>query len=185
MSMRLARYDDLKPTKAQREAFDSGEPTLNRWLAQQARQSMDSRDAVTYLLLDEGDTGPEGADRGDDGDARIAGYFALAAGQVLREAAPLDVAKRAPEPIPAVRMGRFAIDGTYQGQGLGAELLGEALLAAVAAGELLGARVMPVDAISEAAVDFYLRYGFLRSPIHPMQLVYDLRVVAASAGHQP
>ena len=174
--MRLARYDDINPTKAQRTAFDSGEPSLNRWLAQQARQSMESRDAVTYLLLDE--------EEGDGADARIAGYYALAAGQILREAAPLDIAKRAPDPIPAVRMGRFAIDRSYQGQGLGAELLSEALLGAVTAGDLLGARVMLVDAISDEAVDFYLHYGFIQSPIHPMQLVYDLRIVAASAGHE-
>lgn len=137
---------------------------------------MDSRDAVTYLLLDD----DEEVDGGTD--LRIAGYYALAAGQVLREAAPLEMAKRAPEPIAAVRMGRFAIDRAYQGQGLGAELLSEALRSAVTAGGHIGARVMLVDAISAEAVDFYLRFGFEKSPVHPMQLLRDLRIVAASAG---
>jgi len=176
--MRLQRYDAVSPTKLQRNAFDCGEPSLDRWLAQQARQSMESRDAVTYLLLD------EDAD-GGGGDARIAGYYALAAGQVLREVAPLEMAERAPEPIPAVRMGRFAIDRAYQGQGIGADLLREALLGAVTAGKLIGARVMLVDAISDGAVNFYMRFGFKQSPIHPLQLMYDLRIVAASAGTDP
>lgn len=172
--MRLARYDEADPTKAQRARFDCGEPSLDRWLATQARQSMESRDAVTYLLLD---------DEGDDGDdSRVVGYYALSAGQVLKDTAPLEMAQRAPEPIPAVRMGRFAIDRAYQGQGLGAELLSEALLSAVNAGGLVGARVMLVDAISDDALDFYLRFGFTPSPINPMQILYDLRTVEASAG---
>ena len=71
-------------------------------------------------------------------------------------------------------MGRFAIDRAHQGAGLGAELLREALLSAVAAGRLTGARVMLVDAISENAAAFYQRFGFEPSPIHSMQLLRDL-----------
>lgn len=171
--MRLARYNEVNPSKAQRGAFGCGEPSLDRWLVTQARQSMDTRDAVTYLLLDEDSGEPE---------ARIAGYYALSAGQVEREIAPPDLKRRAPDPIPVVRMGRFAIDLRYQGDGWGSELLREALLSAVTAGGLIGGRALLVDAISEEAANFYLRHGFDRSPIHPMQMLKDLRVVAASAG---
>lgn len=41
---------------------------------------------------------------------------------------------------------------------------------------------MLVDAIRDTAVDFYVHYGFKRSPIHPMQLLHDRRTVASSAG---
>ena len=170
--MRHQRFDLARPSKAQRSAFDCGEQALNRWLASQARQSMETRDAVTFLLLDD-EAGEE---------PRIAGYYCLSSGEVAREAAPAQMGRRAPNPIPAVRMGRFAIDLEYQGQGWGADLLREALLGAVTAGELIGARVMLVDAISDAARAFYTRYGFTPSPIHPMQVLYDLRVVAASRG---
>lgn len=175
--MRLVRYDEASLSKDQRRRFDCGEPSLDRWLATQARQSMESHDAVSYLLLDDQD--------GDGDPARIVGYYALSAGQVVRDAVPLDMSRNAPDPIPAVRMGRFAIDRAYQGQGWGADLLREALLGAVTAGKLIGARVMLVDAISDTAVDFYVHYGFKRSPIHPMQLLHDLRVVASSAGIDP
>jgi ribosomal protein S18 acetylase RimI-like enzyme len=181
--MRLAQYNAVNPTKSQRVSFDCGETSLNRWLSTQARQSMESRDAVTFLLLDDeemddgnGDASPASAE------SRIAGYFALSAGQVFKEAMPLEMGRRAPDPVPAIRMGRFAVDSAYQGQGLGAELLSEALLRSVSAGGLIGARVMLVDAISDAALAFYLRFGFRPSPIHPLQVCYDLRVVAASAG---
>jgi GNAT superfamily N-acetyltransferase len=167
--VRLARYDEVNPSKELRNSFDSGEPSLDRWLATQAGQSMVSRDAVTHLLV-------------DDEASAIVGYYCLSAGEVTREAAPIRLAKGAPQPIPVVRMGRFAIDRRYQRQGWGSELLREALLAAVSAVKLIGGRAMLVDAISDEAKRFYERYGFVPSPIHPMQLMYDLRVVAASAG---
>lgn len=166
-----ARFDVVAPTKEQRQAFDSGHPTLDRWLARQARQSLESRDAVTYLLVDE-ETDPP----------TIAGYYCLSAGEVSKAVAPENLARRAPEPIPAVRMGRFAIDRRYQGRGLGRDLLREALLGAVSAGRVIGARVLLVDAIDDAAMAFYRRYGFEESPIHPRQLFHVLHVIAASAG---
>lgn len=130
---------------------------------------METRNAVTYLLI-------------DDDAARIAGYFSLSSGEVRREDAPSHMSRGAPAPIPAIRMGRFAVDSSYQGQGWGAELLREALLRAVSAGGLVGARVMLVDAISENARSFYVRFGFEQSPVHRLQLLYDLRIVASSAG---
>lgn len=168
--MRLVRFDTIELSKEQRASFDCGEPSLDRWLATQARQSMESRDAVTYLLID-GEPGSR---------ASIAGYYALSAGQVRQAELPGPMAKRAPEPVPAIRMGRFAIDRSYQGQGWGAELLRASLLSAVSAGQGIGARVMLVDAISKDALAFYLRFGFRPSPVHPMQVLYDLRVVAES-----
>lgn len=132
---------------------------------------MESRDAVTYLLLDE-----------EAGAAVIAGYFCLSAGQVARDEMSGAMGRRAPDPVPAVRMGRFALDTRYRGQGWGGELLREALLGAVSAGTLIGARVLLVDALNESAARFYRRYGFEASPTHPCQLRVDLRVVAASAG---
>jgi GNAT superfamily N-acetyltransferase len=167
--VRLVRYDLERPSKAQRNSFDCGEPSLDKWLATQAGQSVSSRDAVTYLLM-------------DDEKALIAGYYCISAGEVTRDAAPVHLAKRAPNPIPVVRMGRFAIDRRYQGQGWGADLLREALAAAAAVVELIGGRATLVDAISDAAKRFYEKYGFHPSPIHPMQLLYDLRIVVASAG---
>lgn len=165
--MRLFRYDEVNPSKSQRNAFQSGERSLDDWLATRARQSMTSRDAVAYLLMD---------------DESIAGYYCLSAGQVSRAGAPTSLARGAPDPIPVVRMGRLAVDGRYQGQGWGAELLREAVLSAAAAVTLIGGRALLVDALDERAIAFYRRFGFVVSPIHPMQRLIPLDVVAASAG---
>jgi GNAT superfamily N-acetyltransferase len=165
--VRIERYDKVEPTAVQRGSFDCGEPTLNRWLVHQAPENMRNRFSVTYLLVD---------------DDVIAGYFSLASGQVSRAESPATITRRAPEPVPVIRMGRFAIDRTFQGRGWGAELLGRALLHAVGGSRQVGARALLVDAISEDAAAFYRRFGFEASPIHPLQLLYDLRIIAASAG---
>lgn len=169
--MRLTRYDEDRPSKKQRRDFDCGAPSLDRWLATQARQSMESRDAVTYLLVDE---------HGES--AVIAGYFCLSAGQIARDEVPGSMARRAPDAVPAIRMGRFAVDLRYHGRGWGGELLREVLLSAATAGKLIGARVLLVDALDDGAERFYRRFGFEASPTHPLQLVIDLHIVAASAG---
>ena len=176
--MRLVRYDALKPTKEQRRGFSCGEPSLDRWLATQAGQSMVSRDAVTYLLVD------------DEADGEpVAGYFCVSSGsvaraampEVARAAMPEELAKRAAEPVPIIRMGRFAVDTRHQGEGWGADLLAEALLSAVHGATLIGGRALLVDAINEGAAAFYRRYGFVASPIHPMQLFKGLDDVRLSA----
>ena len=133
---------------------------------------MASHDAVTYLLIDDI----------PNREAAIAGFYCLSAGEVRREAAPASVAKHAPEPIPVIRMGRFAIDLGYQARGLGAQLLRESLTSALAAANLIGSRAMLVDAVNDTAKAFYQRYGFIESPIHPMQLLISLRVIAKSTG---
>lgn len=163
--MRLRRYDEATPTSDQRQAFECGHESLDRWLATQAGQSMKSRDAVTYLLLDE---------------QAIVGYYCLSAGSVSREEAPPAIAKRAPDPVPVIRMGRFAIHRAYQGQGWGRDLLGEAIRSAAAALDAIGARAMLVDAIDDLAQAFYLRNGFIASPVAPMQLMLRLDVARLS-----
>jgi hypothetical protein len=52
----------------------------------------------------------------------------------------------------------------------------------VSGSQQVGARALLVDAISEDAATFYRRFGFEPSPIHPWQLLYDLRIIATSAG---
>lgn len=79
-------------------------------------------------------------------------------------------------------MGRFAIDEDYQGLGWGAELLREALLSAMGGAGLIGARALLVDAIGQRSAAFYRRFGFMESPIHPLQLCKTLDVVKRSAG---
>jgi hypothetical protein len=52
----------------------------------------------------------------------------------------------------------------------------------MSASTAIGARLVLVDAIDDGAVDFYKRFGFEDSPIHPRQVMLDIRTIEASAG---
>ena len=81
-----------------------------------------------------------------------------------------------PDPIPMALLGRLAVDGTMQGQGLGVALLRDAVERTQAAAGILGIRGLLVHALSGEAKAFYERYGFMASPARPMLLVMSLRM---------
>src|SRR3546814_7642943 len=60
-------------------------------------------------------------------DGHIAGYYTLAATSVLLAELPTELAKKLPRypTVPAVRMGRLAVDRSFKKRGLGAALLAD------------------------------------------------------------
>ncbi len=58
-------------------------------------------------------------------------------------------------------LARLALDAREQGTGLGADLLRDALIRAIAGARQYGARAVVVDAIDEPAAAFYRHHGFL------------------------
>jgi predicted N-acetyltransferase YhbS len=114
------------------------------------------------------------------GDGMVVAYFSLAAHLVVREKLPKKVARGAPEAIPAILLARLALDRSLHGQGMGGELLWDALTRAVAASELAAARVIVVDAIDETAARFYQHHGFAPVPGNAHRLVQKISDVAAA-----
>jgi hypothetical protein len=58
---------------------------------------------------------------------RVVGYYSLAAGAVLHSAGTSKVRRNMPDPAPVVLLGRLAVGRAWQGKGLGAELLPDAV----------------------------------------------------------
>jgi len=65
-----------------------------------------------------------------------------------------------PDPVPVVLVARLALDRAEHGQGLGGELLVDALRRCVRGSREFGARAAVVDAIDDAAAAFYRHFGF-------------------------
>lgn len=132
--------------KPLRGSFSCGEGALDAYLKKRARQEMDKRIAVVYVLY-------------DAVDERIAGYYTLSS---LSVELPEDVSKglpRYPE-YPATLLGRLAVDEAYQGQGLGKRLLLDALGRSLAGSRAVASYAVITDAKDERAEAFYARYGF-------------------------
>ena len=155
---------DLKPPELLTAAhdtagFDCGKAALDRWLAEQALRNQASGDARCYVVCS---------------GRRVIGYYALATASVERRAAARSVRRGAPDPIPAILLGRLAVDRQHAGQGIGSGLLKDAFLRAGQVSRLAGARLLVLDAVDEEARSFYLRHGFRPSPLNPLQLMHSL-----------
>ena len=137
-------------------AFDSGIPALDDWLKRRALANEEAGGSRTYVVCAGG---------------RVVGYYALATGGVVQEAATGRVRRNMPDPVPVMVLGRLAVDRAYQDRGLGAGLLRDAILRILQAAQLGGIRAILVHAISAEAKRFYERHGFVESPVDPMTLM--------------
>jgi GNAT superfamily N-acetyltransferase len=129
--------------------FTSGEPVLDDWLRQRSLANLENGASRSYVVCKQNED-------------RVVGYYALAMGQVLNQEVPGGMRRNMPVQIPAVILGRLAIDVSMQGQGLGGALLQDAVLRSLRAAREVAARLMVVHAISPAAEAFYLHHGFVR-----------------------
>ena len=89
-----------------RARFNSGSEPLNRYLREQVTQDTRRRVAACFVALANGQ--------------RIAGYYTLASASLLLADLPPSTGKKLPRypTVPAVRMGRLAVDQAFKGQDL-------------------------------------------------------------------
>lgn len=146
-----------------RSAFRSDSEPLNRYLREQVTQDIRRRVAACFVALAD----PQ----------RIAGYYTLASASVLLTDLPASTARKLPRypTVPAVRMGRLAVDQTFKGQGLGSALLADALDRA--ARSEIAAFALVVDAKDATAAAFYRHHGFIALPEVPLTLFLPLASV--------
>jgi len=146
----------------ERSAFDSGSAELDAWLRQTAQQHQRRGISKTFVAV------------ADDAPARVLGFYALTACEVLTQELPPDLARRLPRRVPGIRLGRLAIDRSVQRQGLGELLLLDAIERARAVLEHVGVHALFVDAKDERAANFYRKYGFRSLPTDSLKLVLPL-----------
>jgi len=134
-------------------AFSNGRhASLDEWLRQRARAS-EGLSARTYVTCAANPVN------------RVAGYYAISTAAARRVALPSAKLRQSmPEEVPLLLLGRLAVDAAFQGQGLGAALLADALRRCAAASVIAGIRGLLAHAIDDAAVRFYLRHGFAAAP---------------------
>ena len=90
---------------------------------------------------------------------------------VDRSAAPQAVAKGAPDPVPALLLGRLAVDRRYEKLGIGTALTAHVLATAVELSEKAAFRAVIVTALNARARAWWERLGFHPfDPVEPNQL---------------
>lgn len=158
---RLALLD----ASVDRAAFASESEPLNRYLREQVSQDVRRRVAACFVALDSAN--------------RIAGYYTLASTSLLLADLPTSTGKKLPRypTVPAVRMGRLAVDQEFKGKGLGGALLADAL--SRAARSEIAAYALVVDAKDDKASTFYRHHGFVALPDALLTLFLPLATVSS------
>lgn len=136
-------------------------PGLARWLLERARQNQAAGASRCFVAC--------------DAQQRVVGYYALAAGAVSHQEVPGRIRRNMPDPIPVIVLGRLAVHTDWAGRGIGRGLLKDAVQRTLQTCEHIGARALLCHAIDDAAKAFYLKHGFIESPIHEMTVMLPLR----------
>jgi GNAT superfamily N-acetyltransferase len=132
-----------------REGFSCGSDELDFYLKRHLSQDI-RRNAAACFILHEA------------GELEVLGYCTLSAFSVRLEGLPETERKTLPRypQVPLTLLGRLAISRGFQGKGLGQLLLLDALNRARQNRAVIASWAVVVNAITEEARSFYLRYGF-------------------------
>ena len=123
--------------------FDCGDRQLNHWFRTKAFSNEAVGFTRTHVMHNA---------------ASLVGFFTLSAAAVDIEAAALGEAS-APDPIPAILLGRMAVASDFQGMGVGKRLLLDAFEKANHAAEKVGAAILLVHPKPQA-LGYYRSQGF-------------------------
>lgn len=138
------------------DTFDCGEEPLNRFLARFALSNQQANASQTYVGL---------------ADETAIGFYTLVVGEVRYDDAPERLTKGlARHPLPIMLLARLGVSVNWQGKGIGAELLRDAILRTLAAADIAGIRALAVHAKNEKTNAFYKRFDFTESPTDPLHL---------------
>jgi len=142
----LRRPELLDPKLHDRSSFDSGSPDLDEWLRRYSAQNRRRNTAATWVIA--------------DADEVVVAYVSLAMTSIDRGDAPSSVAKHAPDPVPALLIGRLAVDRSHAGLGVGTALVAHVLATAVDLNDRAACRAVVVSALDDAARSWWERLGF-------------------------
>jgi len=143
------------------DGFDCGRAVLNEFLQRYALVNQKANSSQTYVCCISN---------------VVVGYYSLAVGSIVHEAAPYRILKGlARHPVPVMILARLAVDIEHQSKGLGQALLKDALLRTAQAAEIAGIRALLVHAKDESARQWYSSWDFEHTPTDPFHLFLLLK----------
>ena len=130
-----------------RSLFDCGDDVLDRYFRTQATQDMRRHVANCFVAV-------------ESASGQVAAYYTLSAASLPFNDLPPEETRRLPRypTVPAVRIGRLAVNRRFQGRGLGSTMIADATAKAVQAD--IAAFMLVVDAKNDQAVAFYQYHEF-------------------------
>jgi ribosomal protein S18 acetylase RimI-like enzyme len=144
-----------------RARFRCGDDALDRYFQTQVTQDIRRRITNCFVVV-------------ETATSQVAAYYTLSAASIPLVDLPPAEAKRLPRypTLPAVRIGRLAVDQRFQRLGLGELMLMNAVHRTIQ--DPAAAFALLVDAKNDQATAFYQRYGFRPIASKPRALFLPL-----------
>ena len=150
------------------DEFDCGNEALNSWLREQARRADSSGIVHVYVWT-------------PIREQKVRAYYAICPTEVICNGAGISGSLAGGySRIPGYLIARLALDVSFHGHGYGAHLLLDALDKAVSAAEIGGGRLIVVDAIDDAAYEFYKHFDFIPVQNRRGRLVMKMSTAASA-----
>ena len=133
---------------------------LNSFLKHTALQHAERGISQTFVLVE-----------GDAPDPKpVLGFFSLNICQIKSETPPESEAKKLPRNISGIKLGRLAVAGEIQRQGIGKSLLVAAMEKVLEIHETAGGIGLFVDAKDSQTMGYFVHFGFVPLPSNELQL---------------
>ena len=146
----------------QKKSFNCGQDDLNKFIKQYASQHQKSGTSKTYVAI-------------DDDTQQVRGFYCLSSTSIGFDGVDAVLTQRLPRyPLACVVIGRFAVDQTAQGRGIGKVLLAHALKQVSKVAQIIGVNFIVIHAKDQKAMEFYQRFGFISLTSNPLTLIYPV-----------
>ncbi|MGK7949533.1 MAG: GNAT family N-acetyltransferase [Xenococcaceae cyanobacterium] len=157
----------LDSKKHQRNQFNCGVESLDRYIVKFASQDLKRKAATVFVLV-------------DSPCEDVIAYYTLSSFTLEAQELTPSLAKKLPRYplLPATMLGRLAVDRNYRGKNLGKLMLVDALKRAFTVSKQIASLAVVVEAIDSRAVSFYQKYGFTSFDSNPNRLYLPMQAIA-------
>jgi predicted GNAT family N-acyltransferase len=158
--------DLLGSKKHDRTSFNCGDDRLNDYIKNRASQELKKKVSTPFVLT-------------DSPDRQVLGYYCISSYSIAMVEIDASIAKKLPRYplLPAILLGRLAVDSGYQGKLYGKRLLLNALKKSCDISRQVATIAVVVDAKGDDAVNFYRRYGFAEFQTDPLKLYLPMESI--------
>lgn len=145
--MKEFRFEKLDVKRHDRKSFVSGNEELDQFFQTQARQQMEKRLSVCFVMI--------------NGESKIIGFYTLSSASIDTNESRISSSKYVS--LPVVLIGRLAVHSHFQKRGLGGLMLVNIIERVRKLSESeIGVKGIFVEPKSEEISLYYLKYGFLK-----------------------